>query len=79
VKQRLYRHNKDMLAQLEQAERIEKLEETVGSVEFEYARILDMHTRRSKHMVPVATNGKRKTEGESDESGRSKKMRIEDA
>lgn len=40
VKQRLYRHNKQTLMQLERAERIDKLEEAVGSVEADYARLL---------------------------------------
>lgn len=43
VKQRLYRHNKDVLAQIEPAERIEKLGETLLGVELEYARLLAAH------------------------------------
>ncbi|OBT50701.1 hypothetical protein VE04_08537, partial [Pseudogymnoascus sp. 24MN13] len=40
VKQRLYKHNKDSLIQLEHGERIDKLEEVAGSVEEDYARLL---------------------------------------
>ncbi|ELR08999.1 histone acetyltransferase 1 [Pseudogymnoascus destructans] len=40
VKQRLYKHNKDSLIQLERAERIDKLEEAAGNVESDYARLL---------------------------------------
>jgi histone acetyltransferase 1 len=40
VKKRLYRHNKDMLIQLDRSERIEKLEQALGSVEADYARLL---------------------------------------
>ncbi|KFY50256.1 hypothetical protein V496_09451 [Pseudogymnoascus sp. VKM F-4515 (FW-2607)] len=40
VKQRLYKHNKDSLIQLDRAERIDKLEEAAGNVESDYARLL---------------------------------------
>jgi histone acetyltransferase 1 len=40
TKQRLYRHNRDSLMQLDRSERIEKLEEALGSVEADYARLL---------------------------------------
>ncbi|KAK0748756.1 acyl-CoA N-acyltransferase [Apiosordaria backusii] len=40
LKKRLYRHNRDALGQLELEERVEKLEETVKSVKFDYARLL---------------------------------------
>lgn len=43
VKQRLYRHNRDVLAQIEPLERIEKLGETLLGVELEYARLLAAH------------------------------------
>jgi histone acetyltransferase 1 len=42
VKERLYKHNQDQLAQLEVEERVEKLEETVESVQRDYERILDV-------------------------------------
>ncbi|KAH7328506.1 putative histone acetyltransferase type b catalytic subunit [Stachybotrys elegans] len=71
VKQRLYRHNKDLLAQIAQPERIEKLQETLGSVELEYARLLAAHDRANKHSeaesLGATTTGKRKLEGHAEE------------
>jgi len=82
VKQRLYRHNKDSLGQLERPDRIEKLQETLASVEFEYARLLGMLARWAKHTKTPAevTNGsaKRKISSDADEAP-SKKARVEDA
>ena len=40
VKQRVYKKNRDVLAQLERLERVEKCEETVGEVVGEYERLL---------------------------------------
>ncbi|KAL8847768.1 MAG: hypothetical protein Q9221_007216 [Calogaya cf. arnoldii] len=40
VKQRVYKRNRDVLAQLERVERVEKVEETVGEVVGEYERLL---------------------------------------
>ncbi|KAI8361060.1 histone acetyltransferase type B catalytic subunit [Mortierella sp. GBAus27b] len=40
VKQRLYKHNSEVLATLDKPERIEKLQETFASVEDDYLRIL---------------------------------------
>lgn len=42
VKERLYRFNFEVLAQLEKEERLEKLEETFQSVRDDYLRILAM-------------------------------------
>ncbi|GLB35455.1 putative catalytic component of the histone acetylase B (HAT-B) complex [Lyophyllum shimeji] len=42
VKERLYRFNFEVLAQMEKEERLEKLEETFQSVTEDYGRILDM-------------------------------------
>lgn len=80
VKQRLYRHNKDVLSQIEPNERIEKLQQTLGGVELEYARILAAYERAIKHSQPqptASTNGKRKLEEPSENS--SKRARVEDA
>lgn len=61
VKQRLYRHNKDVLSQIEPAERIEKLQETLNSVELEYARLLAAYERAQSHSLSVsAATGNRK-------------------
>ncbi|KAM4060189.1 histone acetyltransferase type B catalytic subunit [Hirsutella rhossiliensis] len=81
VKQRLYRHNRDVLSQIEPSERIEKLRETLTSVELEYARLLAAHDRAAKHSTALPqpqANGKRKL----DETGGeppSKKGRTESA
>ncbi|KAI5465603.1 acyl-CoA N-acyltransferase [Mariannaea sp. PMI_226] len=78
VKQRLYRHNKDVLSQIEPAERIEHLEKTMGSVELEYARILAAADRVASYTVSKPANGKRRLEEEAS-AGPSKKARVEDA
>jgi histone acetyltransferase 1 len=71
VKQRLYRHNKDSLIQLDRAERIDKLEEALDNVEADYARLLrTLDQRRNKPTNGIDDgNGKRlaiegQTEGE---------------
>ena len=57
TKQRLYRHNKDALMQLDRTERIDKLDEALGAVEADYARLLrDLEKRQSGKTTP---NGKR--------------------
>ncbi|OAA65738.1 histone acetyltransferase type b catalytic [Niveomyces insectorum RCEF 264] len=89
VKQRLYRHNKEILGQLERSQRIDKLEETLVSVELEYARLLSLYESRAQRAVadqPVGS-AKRKLQTEDEDkraSGTangtpvSKKVRIED-
>ncbi|PHH70383.1 hypothetical protein CDD82_7169 [Ophiocordyceps australis] len=58
AKQRLYRHNKEALAQIEPSERIEKLGVLVNSIELDYARLLAAFERAVKRRVE--SNGKRK-------------------
>ncbi|KAH6627777.1 acyl-CoA N-acyltransferase [Chaetomium tenue] len=91
LKKRIYRHNKDALGELEIPERISKLEETVSSVEFDYARLLaraDEQEQRlaeeqPKEAAAAATangssaNGKRKAVDGGEEPA-SKKARVED-
>ncbi|KAI1423258.1 histone acetyltransferase type B catalytic subunit [Xylaria sp. FL1777] len=75
LKQRIYRRNVLILAELETTERIIKLNETVNNVEWEYARILERLEPKT-----TATNGKRKIDGEADEDMPSnKKARVNDA
>jgi histone acetyltransferase 1 len=58
VKKRLYKHNKDMLMQLDRVERIEKLEQALGGVEADYARLLRAADSRGKPKeVKSAGNG----------------------
>ncbi|WYZ40396.1 hypothetical protein EsH8_IV_000737 [Colletotrichum jinshuiense] len=85
VKQRLYRQNADVLGQLDQSERSEKLNEALGSVELEYARLLDWHARWEKHAAASSSAGaadsssKRKSVDDAEEQAVSKKARVEDA
>lgn len=82
VKTRLYRQHKDILGQLDAAERVEKLEETVASVEFEYARLLlllESREEKSRQGLENGSNGKRKADDTAEEESASKKARVEDA
>jgi histone acetyltransferase 1 len=54
LKKRIYKHNKDALGELEIPERIAKLEETVSSVEFDYARLLIRAEEQLKDMAEEA-------------------------
>ncbi|KAI9734548.1 MAG: histone acetyltransferase 1 [Cirrosporium novae-zelandiae] len=47
VKQRLWRKHKDVLKQLEKPDRVEKLEETVTSVEEDYGRLVSIWQKKS--------------------------------
>lgn len=81
VKSRLYRQHKSLLGELEVAERIEKLDQTVSSVEFEYVRLLGLHEARTKQAEQTDDpKGKRKAvELDEEEVPSSKKARVEDA
>jgi histone acetyltransferase 1 len=78
AKQRLYRHNRDALSQLELEERIEKLSDVLAGVELGHARILAAYDRYMEHESSPTANGKRKAEGLEGE-GSSKKPRLENA
>ncbi|PMD41013.1 histone acetyltransferase type B [Hyaloscypha variabilis F] len=75
VKKRLYKHNKDMLIQLDRVERIEKLEQALGGVEADYARLLRAADDRGKPRVvgngegASEKNGKRSSPGEETDGG----------
>ncbi|KAI1129614.1 histone acetyltransferase type B catalytic subunit [Nemania abortiva] len=74
LKQRLYRRNVLILAELETTERIIKLNETVNNVEWEYARILERVEPKT-----TATNGKRKMdEGADEDTPSTKRVRVAD-
>lgn len=64
VKKRLYRHNKDTLIQLDRSERIEKLEQALGGVEADYARLLRTFDGRASG---GKENGKRGLEDNGEE------------
>ncbi|OCL14823.1 histone acetyltransferase type B [Glonium stellatum] len=57
LKERLYRHNADQLAQMEQSERVEKVEETAKGVEADYARLLEGVEKRAKWAKVQEANG----------------------
>lgn len=80
AKQRLYRHNRDALSQLEPEERIDKLTDVLASVELGHARLLAALDRSLQHDQPESTpppNSKRKADGVVDQ-GSSKKARVDD-
>lgn len=83
VKKRLYKHNKDMLIQLERAERIQKLEEVTGGVEADYARLLRDFDKRVKGpaaaTIALSLNGKRPSpfeEADDEEEPSAKKVKF---
>lgn len=83
AKQRLYRHNRDVLSQMERTERVEKLHQTLQGVEFGYLDILatadadtNTNTNVTAETQKPTTNGKRKF-SEIDEPV-SKKARVDD-
>jgi len=80
VKQRLYRHNKDTLIQLDRAERIDKLDDALNAVEADYGRLLRTADYRQDKKVANGDsggNGKRAADEEMDGGGpSSKKARI---
>jgi len=57
VKQRLYKHNKDQLMQVDRAERVDKLEQALGSVEGDYSRLLRSADQRAKSSGQETSNG----------------------
>lgn len=80
VKQRLYRHNKDTLIQLDRAERIDKLDDALNAVEADYSRLLRTTDQRQEKNVAHGIgggNGKRAADEEMDVGGPSpKKARV---
>ncbi|KAJ2895804.1 uncharacterized protein MKZ38_006158 [Zalerion maritima] len=91
VKARLYRHNLELLAQMDKSERIEKLDEVQGSVELEYLRLLSLSKSRdeagttasasSQNGASVKIEGvskKRPLEAALKDEKESKRARLED-
>jgi histone acetyltransferase 1 len=78
VKQRLYRHNKDTLIQLDRAERIDRLDDALSNVEADYARLLrKLDGRKPESNREVFS--KRGPPDEEEEAGpSSKKARVSD-
>ncbi|KAK4443939.1 acyl-CoA N-acyltransferase [Podospora aff. communis PSN243] len=67
VKQRVYRQNKDALGELEIPERIIKLDETVSSVAFDFARLLLKAEKYKDDAESANRNGKRKADEDADD------------
>lgn len=81
AKERLYRHNKEQLGQLEIYERRDKLNEVLMTVELGNARILAL-VDRAMYRSQGASNGKRKLDDDDDDDAgesASKKARVEEA
>jgi histone acetyltransferase 1 len=79
VKTRLYKHNKDMLIQLDRAERIEKLEQALGGVEADYARLLramDSRSNGDANGKGGSSSGKRPSPSDEDEEPAAKKVKF---
>ena len=74
LKQRLYHRNSTLLGEFEVTERILKLDETVGNVEWEYVQILDRLEETS-----TLANGKRKLDADPEDGPASKKVRAGNA
>jgi histone acetyltransferase 1 len=76
VKQRLYRHNKDTLIQLDRAERIDKLDDALSAVEADYGRLLrtlDQRLEKKPENGNGEGNGKRAADEDLEDGGPSSK------
>ena len=59
MKQRVYKRNKDQLIQLDRADRIDKVEETVGDLVGDYERLLrGLEARKTDKGGEGAVNGR---------------------
>lgn len=79
TKQRLYRHNRDSLMQLDRTERIEKLEDALGNVEADYARLLrafDERNGKDGASNGASSNGKRASPMIEEDEPSAKKIRF---
>ncbi|KAK0630831.1 acyl-CoA N-acyltransferase [Bombardia bombarda] len=78
AKKRLYQHNKDLLGQLELKDRVEKLNETLSGVEFDYARLLikaETQLKQAREDEESAGGRKRKSEDDKDKEGEGESAR----
>ncbi|KAK0646657.1 acyl-CoA N-acyltransferase [Cercophora newfieldiana] len=76
VKQRVYRQNKDALGELDIPERIKKLDETVASVAFDFARLLVKAESCKDDEPSEKANRKRKAEEAVGDSPSAKKAKV---
>lgn len=79
AKQRLYRHNREALSQMEHADRVQKLHETLNQVEYGYALILNP-SKASEADESASSSGQtnRKRKFDDDDKTSSKKARVDD-
>ncbi|KAI6709164.1 hypothetical protein JHW43_008301, partial [Diplocarpon mali] len=77
VKKRLWKHNRELLMQMEKPERLEKLDEVLDGVLSDYARLLDTYEAREQKALGVGSkkNAKRPSPGGSEPEA--KKVRVE--
>ncbi|KAK2624572.1 hypothetical protein QTJ16_005765 [Diplocarpon rosae] len=66
VKKRLWKHNRELLMQMEKPDRLEKLDEVLSGVVSDYARLLDAYEAREQKALAVGSkkNAKRASPGE---------------
>ncbi|KAI3392203.1 hypothetical protein diail_6064 [Diaporthe ilicicola] len=79
AKSRIYAQNREILSQLEPDERIAKLDETVFSVELEYALLQARFESRQALQADEKLVGKKRKLGDDEESPSGKKSKTEDA
>lgn len=79
TKSRINMQNKEILSALDPGERITKLNETLTSVELEYALLLSMFEQRRETHAKSPEGKKRKLEDISEEASNGKRARIEEA
>lgn len=79
TKSRINMQNKEILSALDPGERITKLNETLTSVELEYALLLSMFEQRREAHAKSSEGKKRKLEGEGEETPNGKRARMEEA
>lgn len=77
TKSRINMQNKEILSALDSGERITKLNETLTSVELEYALLLSMFEQRQEANVKSSEDKKRKADDDGEEMPNGKKARIE--
>ncbi|KAF2150647.1 acyl-CoA N-acyltransferase [Myriangium duriaei CBS 260.36] len=67
VKERLYQHNRDTLAQLDRAERVEKVDNAAEGVRMDYERLIEAADLRAKMVGPSSRKRGQKRRAADDE------------
>lgn len=79
TKARINMQNKEILSALDPGERITKLNETLTSVELEYALLLSMFEQRQEAHTKSPDGKKRKLDDDEEETSNGKRARVEGA